>query len=150
MLLQILSQSPPIHCSSQLCRNCCPKFQIKAAFSRQVCLTIASQFQLFRWSLGNRCICLRLKPLCPYYMRYHDPFIISYKKASVLQWHIDGKSLEDFKTWERKGTNSFSDTNPIRWTVSALFLYWFPGLYQQTLHLNPVPCQLPTLCFLMV
>lgn len=102
MLLQILSQSPPIHCSSQLCRNCCSKFQIKAAFSRQVCLAIASQFQLFRWSLGNRCICLRLKPLCPYYMRYHDPFIISYKKASVLQWHIDGKSLEDFKTWERE------------------------------------------------
>lgn len=67
--------------SSQLCRNCCSRLHVKAAFSRQVCLTIASQFQLFRWSLGNRCICLRLKPLCPYYMRYCDPFIISYKKS---------------------------------------------------------------------
>lgn len=152
-LLQVFSQAPPICCPRQLCRNCCSKLRVKAAFSRQFCLTTASQFQLSRWSLGNRCICLclRLKPLCPYYMRYHDPFIIGYKKASVLQWYIEGKSLEDLK-YLRKGTNSFSDISLIWWTVFAFFCYWFSSLCKQTLHqdLNPVPRQLPTLCFSMV
>lgn len=100
------------------------KLQDKAAFSRQSCLTMAPQFLLFRWGSGNRCICLclRLKPLCPDYTRYHNPFITGYKKASVLQWYREGKSLEELK-YLRKGTNSFSDISLTLWTVFTFFFY---------------------------
>lgn len=108
--------TPPAHPT----RNASPNSRLRQAIFRQFRATI-SQLQLFRWSSGNRCICLcgRLKPLCPYSMRYSDLFIIPYKKVSELQWYIQGKSLEDFKRL-RKGTNSFSDIILIQWTVFAL------------------------------